>query len=124
MAKRRTVRKGPGPPPRTEQRQQYIQLMKQGYRNSAACRMVEVNRKTGHRWRHGREVKCGDGRTRSYAPVTEPVVISDRYLSADERTVIADDLQAGLSIRATGGATVSPSAKPAGRGRARSPASR
>jgi len=45
-----------GPMPLTAKRDLYVQLMSQGMQNSAACRKVGVNRKTGQRWRLGRIV--------------------------------------------------------------------
>jgi len=42
--------------PLTAKRDLYVQLMSQGMQNSAACRKVGVNRKTGQRWRLGRIV--------------------------------------------------------------------
>ena len=60
-----------------------------------ACRIVEINPRTGKRWRHGRTVTARDGRKLHYAPViTRGAVvrreISDRYLSEEERVQIAD----------------------------------
>ena len=68
--------------------------------NSAACREVGVNRKTGNRWRYGRISVDQAGRRYEYAPITEqPQSISARFLSEDERMMIADLLRAGNSIR-------------------------
>lgn len=77
--------------------------MAQGMSNSAACREVGINRKTGSRWRYGRKVVDRAGNVRHYAPITEvreSDALSERFLSEDERIVIADLLQAGHSQRA------------------------
>jgi IS30 family transposase len=74
--------------------------------NSAACREVGVNRKTGNRWRYGRKVIDRAGREHSYPPITEERdtgAISARYLSEDERLVIADLLRPGTRcVRCSG----------------------
>jgi len=68
--------------------------------NSAACRMVGVNRKTGNRWRYGRTVTDRTGRTRMYPSITQPThPVSERYLSETERVAIADGLIRGRSLR-------------------------
>ena len=47
----------PGPAGKTAERAHYIRLMKQGFNNSEACRIVGVGRKTGSHWRNGRTVR-------------------------------------------------------------------
>jgi IS30 family transposase len=75
--------------------------MAQGMTNSAACREVGINRRTGTRWRYGRTKTDQNGQTYSYPPITQrPRVVSSRFLSEDERMRIADLLHAGNSIRA------------------------
>jgi nucleoid-associated protein YgaU len=86
--------------------------------NSAACREVGVNRKTGNRWRYGRKVIDRAGREHSYPPITEERdtgAISARYLSEDERLVIADLLRAGNSLRAMLGDSAGTPPRSAGR---------
>ncbi|GAB3961112.1 IS30 family transposase [Actinoallomurus acanthiterrae] len=103
MTKARRAAKKRGPAPLAAKRDQYLQLMAQGMSNSAACREVGINRKTGNRWRYGRKVVDRAGRERVYPPITEPRntgAISPRFLSEDERIVIAEMLQAGSSLRA------------------------
>ena len=86
--------------PLTAKRDLYVQLMNQGMENSAACRQVGVNRKTGQRWRLGRVVKDGKNGDYHYAPIMPPPVdMSKRYLSDQERFVIADGVRAGRSKR-------------------------
>ncbi|MFJ2937975.1 helix-turn-helix domain-containing protein [Streptomyces sp. NPDC087219] len=75
--------------------------MTQGMSNSAACREVGVNRKTGNRWTYGRTVKNKTGEDYVYAPIAEKKdgQVSERFLSEDERVQIADLLCAGHSLR-------------------------
>jgi hypothetical protein len=40
--------------------------VKQGIRNSEACRTVGVNRRTGSRWIHGRTITSPAGKTYHY----------------------------------------------------------
>ena len=51
MSPKRRSRKSPGAQPLTSQRERYLALMRQGFGNAEACRVVGVNRKTGHRSR-------------------------------------------------------------------------
>ncbi|MFF3714010.1 IS30 family transposase [Streptomyces phaeochromogenes] len=62
-----------------------------------------INRKTGNRWRYGRKVVDRSGREHVYLPITEErnsSAGSPRFLSEDERIVIADLLRARKSLRA------------------------
>jgi IS30 family transposase len=69
-------------------------------RNSEACRQVGVNRKTGQRWRLGRVVKDPKHGEYCYDPIAPPAAeMSKRYLSDQERFVIADGVRAGRSKR-------------------------
>ncbi|MEU1516067.1 helix-turn-helix domain-containing protein [Streptomyces sp. NPDC005811] len=77
--------------------------MAQGLSNSAACRKVGINRKTGSRWRYGRKVVDWSGRDHVYPPIVEERDTgggSPRFLSEDERIVITDLLRARKSLRA------------------------
>ncbi len=91
--------RGPGVPPQTEKRGLYIKLMSQGMSNKAACRTVGINIRTGKRWRHGRKRVTRAGKVKLYPPVAAIPVISPRFLSEDERIVIADSVLAGRSVR-------------------------
>ncbi len=76
--------------------------MAQGMSNSAACREVGINRKTGNRWRYGRKIVDRAGRERVYPPITEQRdtgAISPRFLLENEGIVIADMLRGGASLR-------------------------
>jgi transposase, IS30 family len=96
-SRRRTPRGGV----QVEKQQQYVRLIAQGVNNSEACRLVGIDRKTGNRWRYGRSVRNSAGVLVHYAPVKiiEAKVRSPRYLSEQERIVIADLLCARMTIR-------------------------
>jgi IS30 family transposase len=84
-----------------EKQQRYVQLIAQGVTNSAACRLVGIDRKTGNRWRYGRKVRDSAGALVIYPPVKiiESRPRSPRYLSEQERIRIADLLAAKMSVR-------------------------
>jgi IS30 family transposase len=84
-----------------EKQLRYVRLIAQGVDNSEACRLVGINRKTGNRWRYGRSVLNTAGEVVHYPPVkiTPAKPRSPRYLSEDERIVIADLLGAGQTVR-------------------------
>ncbi|WP_435819527.1 IS30 family transposase [Micromonospora tulbaghiae] len=63
---------------------------------SEACRLVGINRKTGHRWRYGRTRQTKAGQ-QGVPPAARPLAVSDRFLSQAERIVIADRLREGAS---------------------------
>ncbi|WP_404800761.1 helix-turn-helix domain-containing protein [Arthrobacter vasquezii] len=43
-----------GPEGLVEKKPLYVQLMKEGHSNSAACRILGIHKNTGRRWLHGR----------------------------------------------------------------------
>jgi len=94
----------PGPAPLMAQRQEFAQLVAKGVSNSEACRLVGVNRRTGTRWRYGRTVTFKSGAELHYPPMatTRTTCLSARFLSEDERVLIADRVRAGVSLRAIG----------------------
>ena len=97
----RRPRRSPGARPLTNERDLYISLMRQGMSNAAACRIVGVNRKTGHRWRYGRSITVRTGDIRTYPAITRPAhPVSARFLSEAERVAIADGLIRRQGIRA------------------------
>ncbi|MFI6763894.1 IS30 family transposase [Micromonospora sp. NPDC050417] len=61
-----------------------------------ACRIVGVNRKTGHRWRFG-STGQGDVGQRSERSAARRLPVSGRFLSQGERIVIADRLREGAA---------------------------
>ena len=84
-----------------EKREHYLLLVSQGVSNSAACRAVGINRKTGTRWRYGRTVHNRVGQPLFYEPITSAArPTSVRLLSQSERIQIADRLVLGHTIRA------------------------
>jgi len=100
MPPNRRPRRSPGALPLTSERDLYISLMSQGVSNAAACRIVGVNRQTGHRWRYGRSITIRTGEIRTYPAITRPAhPVSARFLSEAERIAIADGLIRGGSIR-------------------------
>lgn len=85
----------------TEKRELYVRLIHQGVSNSAACRSLGIDRKTGHWWKNG-GVVVRNGVARIVVPVVMTAVAkpeSGRYLSEDERVTIADGARAGRSSR-------------------------
>jgi IS30 family transposase len=70
--------------------------------NAQACRIVGVNRRTGTRWLYGRSVPCPTGGELHYPPVItyQQTVRAERFLSDDERELIAERLRVGESLRA------------------------
>jgi transposase, IS30 family len=94
----------PGPAPLMAQRHEFAQLIAKGVSNSEACRLVGVNRRTGTRWRYGRTVTFKSGAALHYPPMatTRTMCLSARFLSEDERVLIADRVRAGVSLRAIG----------------------
>jgi IS30 family transposase len=96
------VRGRPGPAPQTTKREWFARLIAQGVSSTQACRIVGVNPRTGKRWRHGRTITSSSGRRLHYPPVisSRKQEISSRYLSEDERVLIADLQRQGRAVRA------------------------
>ena len=76
----------------TEKQDRFVRLIVQGVPNAEACRVVGINRRTGTRWRLGRSIRNMAGEAVHYPPVRilTPPRRHPRYLSLDERMVIAD----------------------------------
>ena len=98
MGRSRATRVGGG---LTEKQDRFVRLIAQGVSNSEACRVVGINRRTGTRWRFGRTILNTAGQDVHYPPVriVTPPKRHPRYLSLDERTVIADLRREGCSLR-------------------------
>jgi IS30 family transposase len=91
------VRSDRGPQGRKKlhaERRAYLDLVARGVGTNEACRIVGVNRKTGHRWRFGRASRAKAGQ-QTKQPAARPSRVSARFLSQDERIVIADRLREG-----------------------------
>lgn len=84
-----------------EKQQRYVQLIAQGVSNAEACRLVGINRRTGTRWRYGRQVRSSAGGVLNYPPVKIKEVRprSPRFLSELEQIRIADLRSAGVTVR-------------------------
>ncbi len=95
----------PGPAPQTAKREQFARLIARGMSSSEACRVVGINLRTGKRWRHGRTITSSSGCRLHYPPVinTRPAAVSPRYLSEDERVLIADLRRQGCTVHAIAG---------------------
>jgi IS30 family transposase len=81
------------------ERAEYFRLMKLGYGNKEASRLVGVNPRTGREWRNGRP----EGRKkRPVAPARNVPVPqgASRFLGEDDRIHIADRIREGATIRA------------------------
>ncbi|MGI8647903.1 MAG: IS30 family transposase [Mycobacteriales bacterium] len=85
----------------TEKQDRFVRLIAKGVSNSEACRLVGINRRTGTRWRFGRTVVNTAGADVHYASVRSmtPPKRHSRYLSLDERTVIADLRRGRWTVR-------------------------
>ncbi|WP_372504995.1 helix-turn-helix domain-containing protein, partial [Lentzea flava] len=76
------------------ERHAYLDLVARGVGTNEACRVVGVSRATGYRWRHGRASAARAGREADRRPPARPEPCTGRFLSVDERIVIADGLRA------------------------------
>jgi IS30 family transposase len=84
-----------------DKQREFVGLIRQGVTLSEACRRLGIDRKTGHWWKNG-GVVVRNGVTRIVEPIMDRVAErpeSPRYLSEDERVVIADGVRAGRSAR-------------------------
>ncbi|WP_329152866.1 helix-turn-helix domain-containing protein [Streptomyces anulatus] len=61
------------------ERAAYFRLMQQGVSNTEACRIVGVNRRTGKRWRYGRN-PSGGNKAAPPLNAVEPPSVPSRYL--------------------------------------------
>ena len=91
----------PGRPPLAAKREQFGRLIARGIGSAEACRIVGVHQQTGKRWRRGRAMTSSSGARLHYAAVvnTGKQVISERFLSEDDRVGIADLRAAGFGVR-------------------------
>ncbi|OLZ52548.1 IS30 family transposase [Amycolatopsis coloradensis] len=106
-----------GPRRLVAERCAYLDLVAQGMGTAQACRVVGINRRTGYRWRQGRVSQAGRDTGRCSVPPSRvepefPVpeqppetglpVPATRFLSSDERLLIADLVRAGHGPREIG----------------------
>ncbi|WP_205661261.1 helix-turn-helix domain-containing protein, partial [Amycolatopsis vastitatis] len=89
-----------GPRKLGDERQAYLDLVTRGVGTAEACRIVGINRRTGHRWRNGRASQTRAGRETDQQSSARPSPSVGRFLSVEERIVIADLRRAGRSVRA------------------------
>ena len=91
----------PGPAPQSGKREEFARLITRGVPSAEACRIVGINTRTGKRWRHGRTITSSSGRRIHYPAVINKRKrdISARFLSEQERVVIADLQRAGHGVR-------------------------
>jgi transposase, IS30 family len=92
----RKERKPQGRRKLSREREAYSQLMREGYGNEEASRIVGINSKTGRRWRNGRRPSGG---RRAALPINAVAPPSSRYLRESDRIYIADRLREKASIR-------------------------
>jgi IS30 family transposase len=82
------------------ERQAYWDLVSQGVSTGEAARQVGINRRTGYKWRYGATRQLASGRLVTDKPATssdQDVTVTGRYLSQDERIMIADRLRENTS---------------------------
>lgn len=81
-------------------REQFLKMIGQGWSVAAAARELGVSRSSANNWKNGYRVIRTDGTVVTFEALTPaPQPISARFLSQQERLVIADELHAGRSLR-------------------------
>lgn len=99
----KSASRGPaGRQPMVDKQREFARLIRHGVTNSEACRRLGIDRKTGHWWKNG-GVVTRNGVSRVVEPIINQLPeqpTSLRYLSEDERVVVADGIRAGRSARA------------------------
>ena len=98
----RRVKKGPGRRPQSAKRQRFMELRARGWSILAAAREVGASRTAGANWARGYKTYRNGEVVGFVAPLDHLAVrqVSARYLSQDERFLIADLRREGASIRA------------------------
>ena len=82
-------------------REQFLKMVGQGWSVAAAARELGISRSSANNWKNGYRVARTDGTVVVFEALTPtPQPISARFLSQEERLVIADEFRAGASLRA------------------------
>ena len=103
-----------GGPPLLEKRDLYVQLVSKGLSNTAACRVVGIQRRTGRRWKpveRSSTVPATRGRMPNNGSAGSGL---GSFFSEAERIMTAVGALAGLTVRCIADAT-NRSATPEGR---------
>jgi len=85
------------------ERKQYAEFMTEGYSNSAACKVVGINVRTGRKWKNGIVSIKRDGKRIDYYEGFdrgEDVNFPSHFLNQSERIAIADARRTGQGVRA------------------------
>jgi IS30 family transposase len=93
--------KGPGRRPQSAKRERFMELRERGWSIVRAAREVGASRTAGNNWWRGYKT-YRNGQITGFVPGLDRLAvrqISTRFLSQDERILIADLRHAGLSIR-------------------------
>ncbi|MEV6527902.1 IS30 family transposase [Longispora sp. NPDC051575] len=95
------MKKGPGRRPLSAKRQRFMELRGRGWSILGAAREVGVSRTTGNNWSRGYKTYRRGEVVGFVAPLDRLAVrqVSARFLSQDERIMIADLHHAGISVR-------------------------
>jgi transposase, IS30 family len=102
LSSMRRVKKGPGRRPQSAKRQRFMELRARGWSILAAAREVGVSRTAGANWARGYKTYRNGEVVGFVAPLDHLAVreVNARYLSQDERFLIADLQREGASVRA------------------------
>ena len=88
---RRTIKR-PGRQPQSAKRARFMELRARGWGLKTIAKEIGISRSTAKRWHRGTK-QYRNGQTIEVAPPLNRLaarIISDRYLSQDERILIAD----------------------------------
>ena len=101
MLSSRRVKKGPGRRPQSAKREKFMELRGRGWSIRAAAREVGVSRSSATNWAVGFNVYRNGQLIRFVPPLDRLLVrtVSARFLSQDERVMIADLRVTGLGVR-------------------------
>lgn len=86
----RRVKKGPGRRPQSAKRTRFAELRARGWGLMAIAREIGISRSTAKNWHRGNK-RYKDGKVVGFTPPLDRLearLISDRFLSQDERILI------------------------------------